>query len=90
MARIAAAQKNYVLADNYFQQANHIANENGVATNQVTILLAQADVEQLQKLPESANTLAKKAMTVAEKAQSDYLIMRVSAWLDNNNYYEIN
>jgi len=90
LARVAAAQQDYALANNYFQQANHIALENGVATNQVTILLAQADVEQLQKLPESASTLAKKAMTIAEKAQSDYLIMRVSAWLDNNNYYEIN
>jgi len=90
LARVAAAQKNYVLADNYFQKANHIANENGVATNQVTILLAQADVEQLQGLSESASTSAKKAMAIAQKAQSDYLITRVSAWLNNNNYYEIN
>ncbi len=90
LARVAAAQHDYALANHYFQQANNIANENGVATNQVTILLAQADVEQLQELPESASTFAKKAMAIAEKAQSDYLITRVSAWLNNNNYYEIN
>lgn len=90
LARVAAAQQDYTLANNYFQQANNIANENGVATNQVTILLAQADVEQLQELSESASAFTKKAMEIAKKAQSDYLITRVSAWLNNNNYYEIN
>jgi len=90
LARVAAEQQDYALANNYFQQANNIAFENGVATNQVTILLAQADVEQLQELSESANAFAKKAMAIAEKSQSDYLITRVSAWLNNNNYYEIN
>jgi DNA-binding winged helix-turn-helix (wHTH) protein len=90
LARVAAAQQDYASANNYFQQANNIAFENGVATNQVTILLAQADVEQLQELSESANIFAKKAMKIAQSAQSDFLITRVSAWLNNNNYYEIN
>jgi len=90
LARIAAAQKDYPLANNYFQQANDIANENGVATNQVTILLAQADVEQLQGRSEPASNFAQQAMAIAKKAQSDYLITRVSAWLNNNDYYEIN
>lgn len=90
LARVAAAQQDYALANNYFQQANNIAFENGVATNQVTILLAQADVEQLQELSESASIFAKKAMAIAQKAKSDYLITRVSAWLNNNSYYEIN
>jgi hypothetical protein len=90
LARVAAAQQDYTLANKYFQQANNIAFENGVATNQVTILLAQADVEQLQELPETANAFARKAMTIAKKAKSDYLIKRVSAWLNNNDYYEIN
>ena len=90
LARVSAAQQNFLLANNYFQQASNIANENGVATNQVTIFLAQADVEQLQGYSETASAFAQQAMEIAEKAQSDYLITRVSAWLNNNDYYEIN
>ena len=90
LARVSAAQQDFSLANNYFQQASNIANENGVATNQVTIFLAQGDVEQLQGYSETASAFAQQAMEIAQKAKSDYLITRVSAWLNNNDYYEIN
>jgi len=90
LARVAAAQQDFTLANNYFQQASNIANENGVATNQVKILLAQADVKQLQGESAPASAFAQQAMKIAQDVQSDYLITRVSAWLNNNDYYEIN
>jgi len=90
LARVAAAQEEFNQADELFTKALDIAIKNGVNTNHVAILLAQADIEQIKGNSEQAKNFAKQAMRLAEQSKSDYLIARVAAWLNNNDHYEIN
>jgi DNA-binding winged helix-turn-helix (wHTH) protein/tetratricopeptide (TPR) repeat protein len=90
LARIANEQGNVKQSDNYFEQATTIANKNGVTTNQVAILLARADIKKAKGLHQKATDLATKALSIANKAPSHLLVTRVNAWLNDNNYYEIN
>ena len=90
IARNHAAQNQFVEANNRLKQAIQIANENGVATNKVAILLAWADLEKLQDLDKSANRYAQQAMNVAKAVKREYLIAQVNAWLNKNSHYEIN
>lgn len=90
LARISAAQHDFQQANSYFTQAQIIADKNGVTTNKVNILLARADIQQLQGATELANQLAQQAKQLAEQAKSDYLIAQISAWLSDNKHYEIN
>jgi len=90
LARIAHEQNNAEQSNKYFRQATDIANKNGVATNQVAILLAQAEIKQANGSYQIATALAKKALSIAEKAPSHLLIAKVNAWLNDNSYFEIN
>lgn len=90
LARIANEQNNTEQSDKYFQQATVIANKNGVATNQVAILLAQADIKKTVGLHQLATDIATKALGIAEKTPSNLLVAQVNAWLNDNRYYEIN
>jgi len=74
----------------YFSKAMSIAVENGVATNKVWILLAQADIKRELKQISQVNELINKAMQVAQSANSDHLIYRVNAWSNHNPLYEVN
>jgi len=87
---IANAQGNNQQADALFTQATAIANKNGVTTNKVAILLAQAQALQNQGNNTSALHNAQKALTIAKQASNDFLIARIEAWLANNPRYEIN
>jgi len=90
LSRVSAEQKNYVKAQLYLQQAQLIANKNGVATNKVWIFLALADIAQLQGLVELTNQNTQQAMNIAKTAKNPLLINRVNAWLNDHEYYEIN
>jgi len=90
LARVSVEQKNYVKAQLHLQQAQKIANKNGVATNKVWIFLALADVAQSQGLIEQTNQNAQQAMSIAKTAKNPLLINRVNAWLNDHVYYEIN
>ncbi|MBU2893748.1 tetratricopeptide repeat protein [Colwellia sp. D2M02] len=89
LAIIANEQGRIEQSEHYFSQAIAIANENGVVTNQVAVLLAQADIKQAQGQTTQANILAKQALAIAENAKSNLLMARINAWLNNNSYYEI-
>lgn len=90
LARIASAQGKQQQANDYFDQALSIANENGVATNKVAILLAYAEVQKKRGQDEQANKTAKKATEIAKQAKSNLLKAQVNAWFANNSSYEIN
>ncbi len=90
LARIANEQGNTELAREYFKQATAIADKNGVTTNQVAILIAQADIKKAQGLLKAANEIAEKALALATKTRNHLLVERVKAWFENNHYYEIN
>jgi DNA-binding winged helix-turn-helix (wHTH) protein len=90
LALIAYAQGKTDLGGTYFTQATTIANKDGVATNKVAILLAQAQVALNAKQIEAAQAYAKQAKNIAIKAKSNVLIARVSAWQDDSNTYQVN
>jgi len=90
LALVASAQDKYQLALNYLSQASTVANKNGVATNKVAILLAQAKVQQDHSETDAAQQSSQQAMDIAQQASSQLLIARVNAWLNNNSLYEIN
>jgi tetratricopeptide (TPR) repeat protein len=90
LALIANAQKNHLQAEELFSQATVIADKNGVATNKVAILLAQAQVLQQQSKNSAAQQYAKKALSIATEVDNHLLIARVKAWLSDNPRYEIN
>jgi len=77
-------------SEEYFSKAMDIAEENGVATNKVWILLAQADIKRELNQRSQVNELINKAMEIAQLANSDHLIYRVKAWSDHNPIYEVN
>ena len=90
-ALIAFAKGEDKRGEDYFSQATTIANKDGVATNKVAILLAQAQVALTAKRITQATSYAEQAKVIAMKAKSDVLIAKVSAWLeDNNNSYQVN
>ena len=74
----------------YFSQAMDIAVENGVATNKIWILLAQADIKRKSNHISQVNNLITQAMTIAQAEKSEHLIYRVKAWSDHNPLYEVN
>lgn len=90
LARTSAAQSNHQDAEQYLQQAYSVAVDNGVATNQVLVLLAKADIYHLQAMNSKAKITAQQALTIATSANSDFLTAKVTAWLENNPHYEIN
>jgi len=90
LALIAYAQGNTELGKNYFTQATVIAKKDGVATNKVAILLAQAQVAINTKQIEAAQTYAKQAMKIAKNAKSNVLIAQVTAWQDDSKAYQVN
>ena len=90
LALIASAQGKYQKADELFSQATTIANKNGVATNKVAILLAQAQMLQDQNNNGAAQLKAQQALNIAKQVSNDLLTARVEAWLANNPRYEIN
>ncbi len=90
LALIASAQGDHLQAEKLFSQATAIADKNGVATNKVAILLAQAQVLQQQSKNSAAQRNAKKALSLATQVDNDLLIARVQAWLSNNPHFEIN
>jgi len=90
LARIASAQGKKQQADDYFAQATTIANKNGVATNKVAILLAHAEVQHRNGQNEQVKNSVQQAKNIAYQANSDVLVARVTAWLADNNNYEIN
>ena len=90
LALIAFAQNKETLGQDYFSQATTIANQNGVATNKVAILLAQAQVALTTEQFEQARAYAEQAKAIARKAKSNVLIAQVSAWLAENNSYQVN
>ena len=90
LALIAYAQGKTELGSTYFTQATTIANKDGVATNKVAILLAQAQVALNAKQLEAAQVYAEQAKDIAIKAKSTVLIAQVSAWQDDSNTYQVN
>ncbi len=90
LALIANAQGNILRAETLFNQATVIADKNGVTTNKVAILLAQAQVLQEQGNNTFAQRKANKALSLAKQVNNNLLIARVEAWLANNPRYEIN
>ena len=90
LARVAIAQDKKQLAVDYFAQASAIANENGVATNQVAILLAQAGMQQKYQQNEQANDSIRQAQAIAKHTNSNVLEARIKSWLADNSSYEIN
>ena len=90
LALIAFAQDKETLGQDYFSQATTIANQNGVATNKVAILLAQAQVALTAQQIEQAKAYGEQAKAIAIKAKSNVLIAQVSAWLAENNSYQVN
>jgi len=90
LARIASAQGLRQQAEDYFAQATTIANENGVATNKVAILLAHAEIQQKNGQTELASDSALQAQNIAKQANSEVLRAKVSAWYSDNKRYEIN
>ena len=90
LALIAVAQGNSELSDSYFNQATTIANKDGVATNKIAILLAQAQVALTAKQIEKSQGYAAQAKTIAITTNSDFLIAQVTSWQDDNNTYQVN
>ena len=90
LALIAFAQNKETLGHDYFSQATTIAYQNGVATNKVAILLAQAQVALTAQQIKQAQAYAEQAKAIAIKATSNVLIAQVSAWLAENNSYQVN
>ncbi|KGJ90860.1 winged helix-turn-helix domain-containing protein [Colwellia psychrerythraea] len=90
LALIAYAQGKTELGGNYFTQATTIAYKDGVATNKVAILLAQAQVALNAKQIEAAQNYAKHAKNIAIEAKNNILIARVTAWQDDSNTYQVN
>lgn len=77
-------------SEDYFSQAMDIAIANGVATNKVWILLAQANIKRGLNQNLQVNHLIAQAMSIAQAANSEHLIYRVKAWSDHNPLYEVN
>jgi len=90
LALIAYAQGKGELGKSYFTQATSIAKKDGVATNKVAILLAQAQVAINDKQIKAAQTYAKQAMNIAKNAKSNVLIAQVTAWQDDSKAYQVN
>ena len=90
LALIANEQGDSQQTEKLFSQATTIANKNGVTTNKVAILLAQAQVLQYQGKNIAAQQGAQNALSLANEAGNDLLVARVEAWLANNPRYEIN
>ena len=90
LAMIAFAQGKEQLGQGYFSQATTIANKDGVATNKVAILLAQAQVALNAKQTEKSQAYAEQAKTIARTAKSKVLMTQVSAWQDDSKNYQIN
>jgi len=92
LALIAFAQGNVAQGETYFSQATTIANNDGVATNKVAILLAQAQVALNATQQGQAQVYADQAKVIAIKAKNDFLIAQVTAWQvkDKNKTYQVN
>jgi len=90
LALIAFAQEKTKLGRAYFTQATTIANKNGVATNKVAILLAQAQVALSAKKIDQAQAYSKQAKGIAIQANSDVLMAQVTAWQEENTTYQVN
>ncbi|PKG81461.1 CadC family transcriptional regulator [Colwellia sp. 75C3] len=92
LALIAYAQDKIELGRTYFTQATTIANKDGVATNKVAILLAQAQValNAEKTVQAQAQAYAAQAKSIAIKAKNNVLIAKVSAWQDDNKTYQVN
>jgi DNA-binding winged helix-turn-helix (wHTH) protein/tetratricopeptide (TPR) repeat protein len=90
LALIAYAQDKGKLGKSYFTQATSIAKEDGVATNKIAILLAQAQVAINAKQIKAAQAYAKQAMNIAITAKSNVLIAQVTAWQDDSKTYQVN
>ncbi|WP_019029748.1 winged helix-turn-helix domain-containing protein [Colwellia piezophila] len=87
LALIAFAQGKEQLGQGYFSQATTVANKDGVATNKVAILLAQAQVALNAKQLEQAQAYAEQANSIAITAKNKVLMTQVSAWQDDNKNY---
>jgi DNA-binding winged helix-turn-helix (wHTH) protein/tetratricopeptide (TPR) repeat protein len=90
LALIAYAQGNTELGSSYFTQATNIAKKDGVATNKVAILLAQAQVAINTQQIEVAQAYADQAMKIAINAKSNVLIAQVTAWQGDSKSYQVN
>jgi len=90
LALVASAQNKHQETNHYFELATTIANNHGVATNTVAILLAQAQVQQDKGNNGNTVDIAQQALETALQAKNNLLTARVKSWLNNNRHYEIN
>jgi DNA-binding winged helix-turn-helix (wHTH) protein/tetratricopeptide (TPR) repeat protein len=85
LARIAHEQGNQQLSDEYFNKALVIAQRNGVVTNEIQTLLAQATIKISQGLAQQAQSIASTALTLASKSANNQLVSQVIHWFDVND-----
>ncbi len=85
LARIAHEQGNQQLSDEYFNKALVIAQKNGVVTNEIKTLLAQATIKISQGLAQQAQSIANNALTLASKSANNQLVSQVTHWFDVND-----
>jgi len=90
LAKIAAAESNAKLSDEYFQQALKIVIDNDVPVNKVLVLLAKADVQKTQHKKNQATSTANSAMEIAKQTNNQYLINKVTAWFNQSSDKTIN
>ena len=85
LARIAHEQGNQPLSDEYFNKALVIAQKNGVITNEIQTLLAQATIKISQGLEQRAKIIANNALALANKSANIQLVSQVTHWFDVND-----
>lgn len=84
LARVAHEQGNQTLSDEYFSEALVIAQHNGVMTNEVQTLLAQASVNVSQGNDDLAQSIANNALVLAKKSTNNQLVDQVIHWFTVN------
>jgi tetratricopeptide (TPR) repeat protein len=85
LARIAHEQGEQQLSDKYFNKALVIAQKNGVVTNEIQTLLAQATIKISQGLEQQAQSIANNARALAKKSTNNQLVSQVTHWFDVND-----
>ena len=90
LAIIATKETDFILANDYLEQASVIAHKNGAVTNKVMVLLAKADFYQQQRQVKKAKKAADSAMLLAQKVNNRKLITEITRWHTQQKRYEIN
>jgi len=85
LARISHEQGDQQLSGKYFNKALVIAQKNGVVTNEIQTLLAQATIKISQGLEQQAQSIANNALVLANKSTNNQLVSQVTHWFDVND-----